>query len=115
MAVLTVVEFPDEPTAFDITADPGFVPAAAGGDTFENKGRTGLYVENTSGGPITLTIVAQRQCNHGFSHNAAIVVADGFAGFVATEIENDRFNSPAGIVSLTYSAAGLDVAAVRLP
>lgn len=115
MAVLNVVSFPEEPIAFDITAQPGFVAAAAGGDTFENKGRTGLFVRNASGSSKTLTIVAQRACNHGFTHNAVIVVANGFAGFVATEIENDRFNSPAGIVSLTYSAAGLDVAAVRLP
>lgn len=115
MAVLSVVVFPTEPIAFDITAQPGFVAAAALGDTFENKGRTGLYVRNASGSSKTLTIVAQRQCNHGFSHNAVITVANLFEGFVATEFENDRFNSPAGVVSLTYSAAGLDVAAVRLP
>lgn len=115
MAVLSVVEFPNEPIAFDITAQTGFVAAAVGGDTFENKGRTGLYVRNSSGSSKTLTIVAQRQCNHGFSHNAVITVANGFEGFVATELENDRFNTAAGIVSLTYSAVGLDVAAVRLP
>lgn len=115
MAVLSVVEFPSEPAAFDITAEDGFVPAEAGGDSFENKGRTGLYVSNSSGSPKTITVVSQRKCNHGFNHDAVIIVADGFEGFVATEFENDRFNTPAGIVSLTYSAAGLDVAAVRLP
>lgn len=113
MAVLTVVDFPAEPAAFDIAAE--LEAAAAGGDTFENNGRTGLYVRNSSGSPKTLTIDAPRACNHGFTHDAVIVVADGFEGFVATELPANRFNSGSGIVSLTYSAAGLDVAAIRLP
>lgn len=116
MAVLSIVAFPNEPIAFDITAQAGFVAAAyPGGDTFENVGRVGLYVRNTSGSTRTITIAAQRPCNHGFTHNSVISVPDGFEGFVATELENDRFNSPAGVVSLTYSAAGLNLAAVRLP
>lgn len=115
MAVLSIVTFPSEPAAFDITADDGFVAAAVGGDTFENIGKVALFVENTSGGPITLTIAAQRECNHGFLHNSTIVVPNNFSGFVATELENDRFNSPLGVVSLTYSGVGLNLAAVRLP
>lgn len=114
MAALTIVEFPDEPEDFDITVDAGYVAAEVGGDTFDNKGRTGLYVENTSGGSITLTIVAARRCNHGFLHNAVIAVADGFEGFVATRLENTRFSDDSGVVSLTYSAVGLNVAAVRM-
>jgi len=115
VAALTIVQFPDEPAAFDITAQGGYVAAEAGGDTFENNGATGLYVENSSGGPITVTAVAVRRCSHGFLHDAVISVPDGFEGFVAAEFENDRFSSAAGIVSLTYSGVGLNVAAVRLP
>lgn len=115
MAVLTVIDFPDEPEAFDIEGEAGFVNAAAGGDTFKNDGKTGLYVVNASGAPKTITVSAPRKCSNGFTHDAAIVVPDGFAGFVATEFEIDRFNSSSGVVSLAYSATGLQVAAVRLP
>jgi hypothetical protein len=111
MALLTAVDFPSEPAAFVVTT----VAAAAGGDKFENKGRTGFYVSNATGTSKTVTFAAQRACNHGVLHNSAVVVPDLFSGFIATEFENDRFNSSAGIVSVTYSAVGLQVAAVRLP
>ncbi len=116
MPALTVIDFPDEPEAFDIEADAGFVSADAGGDTFTNDGKTMLYAKNTSGAGRTITVAAARQCSHGFSHNAAISVPDGFAGFVATDFENDRFSDAAGVVSMTYdNNVGLEVAAVRRP
>lgn len=115
MAVLSVIDFPSEPEAFDIEGEAGFVIAGVSGDTFANDGHTGLYVKNDTGSPKTVTVAAPRKCSHGFNHAAAIAVPDGFAGFVATEFEIDRFNSPTGVVSLTYSATGLQVAAVRLP
>lgn len=116
MATLAVIQFPDVPEAFDITAETGYVAADfANGDVFKNDGATGLYVENSSGGSITVTAVAARRCNHGFLHDAAIVVPNLFEGFVALEFENERFSSDSGIVSLTYSATGLNVAAVRRP
>lgn len=115
MAALTIIEFPDEPTAeFDIEAQAEFVSASAGGDTFQNDGRTGLYVNNSSGSPRTVTISGARNCNHGFEHDAAIVVADGFAGFVRHDFPTNRFSDANGVVSITYSSeAGLEVAAVR--
>lgn len=114
MAVLTPVVFPSEPGVFNIEAQAGFVAAAVGGDSFPNAGKTGLYVKNASGSSKTLTIVAPRKCDHGFTHSAVIVIPDGHADFVAKELENDRFSDDAGMVSLTYSAVGLSVAAVRL-
>lgn len=114
MAALDIVSFPDEPAAFDIEADDGYVVADhVAGDTFPNDGKTALYVNNGTGGPITVTAVAARRCNHGTLHNAAIAVPAGFAGFVAMEFEADRFNADGNVVSLTYSGAGLSVAAVR--
>lgn len=116
MATLAVIQFPDVPEAFDITAEAGYVAADfATGDVFKNDGETGLYVENSTGGPINVTAVAARRCSHGFLHDAVIAVPDGFEGFVALEFENDRFSNDSGIVSLTYSATGLNVAAVRRP
>lgn len=114
MAALTVIQFPDEPEAFDVTAQTEFVTSDdTNGDTFENDGRTGLYARNTTGGSITVTAVAARRCSHAFLHDAVVVVPDGFSGFVADTFENDRFSNDARVVSLTYSAAGLEVAAVR--
>ena len=113
MATLTIIEFPDEPNDFDVKGDAGFVAAAVGGDSFRNGGNTGLYVENTSGGALTLTIVAAKLCNHGTLHDADIVVDNGFDGFVAMDLDNSRFSDSDGTVSLTYSAIGLNVGAVR--
>lgn len=116
MAALILVAFPDEPAAFDITADPGFVAADdVNGDTFQNDGKTGLYVENPTGAAITVTVVGARKSDQGFLNDAVVSVPTLFKGFVATEFENNRFSDAAGLVSLTYSAIGLNVAAVRLP
>ena len=114
MALLTPIVFPDEPGAFDLKADPGFVAADdVAGDTFNNLGATGLYVENPTGGSIDLTLVGARRCNHGVLNDAAISIPAGFDGFVALDLETDRFSDLSSVVSMTYSAAGLNVGAVR--
>ena len=116
MPALTVIDFPDEPEGFDIEAQAEFVSAGGVGDTFQNDGKTGLYVKNASGAPITVTIVANRDCDHGFRHNAAPTVPDGFAGFIAMSLANDRFNTDQGIVQIGYSdVTNVEVAAVRMP
>ena len=115
MATLTILDFPDEPEAFDITAQAEFVPADdVNGDVFPNQPGVGLYARNDTVSAITLTHVAQRRCDHGFLHDAAVVVPAGFEGFVADEFENDRFSDDSGNAHITYSGPGLDIAAVRL-
>lgn len=116
MAQLTVIEFPAEPAAFDIEAQAEFVAAGASGDTFLNDGKTALYVKNASGGPITLTIIANRACSSGELHDSTPSIPDGFAGFVAMKLRNDRYNTRFRVAQITYSSAtDIEVAAVRLP
>lgn len=116
MATLTPIIFPDEGEALDITGEAEYVPATyPGGDQFANDGKIALFVENSTGGPVTVTASAARRCSHGFLHDAAIVVANNFSGFVKLDFDNERFSDSAGIVSLTYSATGLNVAVVRRP
>jgi len=113
MALLAPVSFPAEPTAVDIAASA--VAASAGGDTFRNVGRTGFWVANTSGAPRTVTFDAPMKCNHGFNHDSAVIVADGFSGLIARFFDPTRFNDESQIVTATYSSeAGLAVAVVRL-
>lgn len=116
MAALTIITYPAEPTAeFDIDGEAEAVSASSGGDTFVNSGTVGFWVKNTAGVARTVTFDAPRACNFGFTHDAAVVVADGFEGFVWVDFDADRFNSDAQIVSVTYSSeVGLKVAAVRL-
>ena len=118
MAALTIISYPEEPTSeFDVDAQAEAVEASAGGDTFVNAGTTGFWAQNTSGSPRTVTFDAPRACNHGFQHDAAITVADGFEGFIRIGFDPSRFNATTtNTVSVTYSSeAGLKVAAVRFP
>lgn len=115
MATLTRIQFDDEPNALDIAGHADTDAAAGGGDQFLNTGNTGFWVQNTSGSPRTVTFNAANACDHGFTHDAAVVVADGFEGFIASRLNAQRFNDDSGYVQVTYSAAtGLLVAAVRL-
>lgn len=111
MATLTPVIFSAEPTALDIAASA--VAAASGGDEFVNVAKTGFWIANASGGPETVTFDAPSTCNFDATHDAAVVVPDGFAGFIAHKLLASRFNDADGKVQVTYSSeTGLTVAAV---
>lgn len=113
MATLTVLVFPEEPVAFDIAGSA--VSAAAGGDVFQNDENTGFWIDNQSGGPVTVTFDAPQSCDQGFAHDAAVVVADAFTGFLSTRFSHARFGQTNRTVSVTYSGVtSVDVAAVRL-
>lgn len=113
MATLTVLEFPEEPTALDISASE--VSAAAGGDVFPNDEQTGFWVDNQDASPTTVTFDAPGYCDDGFQHDAAVVVAAGFTGFIAKKFAHGRFGTSSRQVAVTYSSVtSLTVAAVRL-
>ena len=115
MATLTPIQFPEQPTAFDIGAQAETVAADAAGDQFPNAGVTGFWVENTSGAQRTVTIAGQLNCDHGFLHDAPVAVPDGFTGFIASKLLENRFSPGVTEVQVTYdNEAGLRVAAVRL-
>lgn len=117
MAALTLITYPAEPTAeFDIDAQAEAVAADVAGDTFLNSGTVGFWVKNTSGSPRTVTFDAPQACNFGVLHDAAVVVADAFEGFIWVGFESSRFTDEStGRVTATYSSeVGLKVAAVRV-
>lgn len=100
------------------TSRPLIAPAltaadAVNGNEFLNDGRTYLWVENPTGGPITMTFPVA-ECSSGFTHGLTCVVPAGAKGLLGP-FDIRRFNVPAsGRVTVTFSGAGLNLAAVRL-
>lgn len=98
-----------------------FVSADVGGDTFSNDGRTFLWVDNASGGDITVTLdaVAVAVEKQGFGSvpvtDTAVVVTAGEERLIGP-LGIQRFNTSDSKVAVTYSGVtSLTVAAVRLP
>ena len=91
---------------------PTFVPAQAGGDTFENDGRTWLHVKNGGGSALTVQIDASQPCNFGFDHDASVSVPAGGERLIGP-FPRERFGSkpnityPGGVTSLTIAAIRL--------
>lgn len=79
-----------------------YVTASDGGDYFRNNDKTNLYIKNTGASELTVTISAQHQCNHGFTHDQEITVAAG-EEVVVSEMETSRFNDENGDVQIDYN------------
>ena len=108
MAVIT-------PQAIDLTGliDATYAAANAAGDTFVNDGRTMLHVVTTSTG-CTVTIDSLVASDFGDDADIAVVLATGEEAFIGP-FRTDRFNSAAGLVTVTYSDdTGVTVAALAL-
>lgn len=87
--------------------------AAAAGDTFPHSRRRALRVNNGSGAPITVTIVAQKPCDQGVLHDRVVTVAAGAEKLIPAGLE--RFADDVGQVHVTYSAtASVTRAAVEI-
>ena len=81
------------------------VSADSGGDSFRNTSNDNvLFLENTGASEVTVTIVAQKKCNHGVLHDKEITVPAGEQVAVA-DIERSRFNDDNNMVHVTYSDA----------
>lgn len=82
--------------------EPSKVAAAGGGDTFTNDGNTFLWVSNGSGGALTVTVNAQKNCDQGFDHDVAISVGAG-ADIMMGPFPKSIFNGASNKASITYS------------
>ncbi len=86
------------------------VAANAGGDTFTNDGKTFLSVANASGGPLTVTVDATKNCDQGFDHNVAVAVPDAATDYLIGPFPKAIFGGTAnisysgGVTSLTIQA-----------
>lgn len=91
---------------------------AAGGDTFQNNGLVILVIHNPTGAGITITAdapgLATPENAVAFNPDVQRVVAAGALRDVWGPFPPFRFNDAQGRVALTYSAAGLFIAPVRL-
>lgn len=83
--------------------NPTFVAASAGGDTFVNNGTTYLFVKNSGGSPIDVTVDSVAQCNYGFDHNLTVSVAAGTTQKIGP-LSPNRFNDITSKVAVSYSA-----------
>lgn len=100
----------------DLTGiDPTFSAAEALGDTVENANeRVVIRIQNTSGGARTVTINAQAECDHGFTHDVVVVTANG-DDITVGPFDKERFNTASGLLSLTYDDhTGVGIAALNI-
>lgn len=87
-----------------------YAAASAGGDTFDNDGRTVLLVKNSDTAAHTVTPNSVTPCNYGFDHDVAVSVPAG-GGREIGPFDPSRYGVS---VSVAYSAVtGMTVAAVR--
>ncbi len=100
MAILTVVK----PSLTG--ADPAFVAAAGGGDSFPNTGKETVHVKNGGGSEITPTFDAPGTCDFGVAANAAHD-ASGPVPAGGTRVYGPfapaKFNDGNGRVQISYS------------
>lgn len=104
------------PQEIDLTGiDPTMSSAAGGGDTIENaEERTMVRVINAAGTARTITIVAQNNCNHGYSHDVVLVTANG-DDVTTGPFDKERFNDSGGNLVITYSSeVGITLAGLIL-
>lgn len=96
--------------------------SSSNGDKFLNTGKEVLLFQNSSsqgaGSSITVTVAAQQIDNYGAAastHNLAVPVPSSSFGLTAVgPFRPSLYNDTNGFLNVTYSAAGLNVAAVSL-
>lgn len=95
--------------------EPTFAAAAAGGDTFDNDGRTFFWVKNGDADELTVTIDSIVDCDQGFDHDPDVAIPAGEERLIGP-FPTGRFNDSSGEVSATYDdETSVTVAAVKLP
>lgn len=89
----------------------------ADGDTFQNDGRTFLFVKSMSANVISVNVSAIGICSDGYLHPLTYVMGAGFQGPIGP-FQRRRFNDLGGRVKVDYSGsvalAEFGVAAVRM-
>lgn len=71
------------------------------GNNFLNGGQEHLHVRNAGGGAVLVTILSQRQCDQGFTHNKTVSVPAGSDRKIIA-FDPIRFNDAGGKVNITY-------------
>ena len=93
---------------------PAYAAAAAGGDAVAPGDRTFLHFKNTTGAAITVT-VAVPGAEYGVNRADVPVIVPATTGDrMVGPLPNDLRDPITGLVAITYSAAGLTVAALTL-
>ena len=90
---------------------------AADGNDFVNGVDRHLWVENPTGGAITITPNVEADCDYGAqggAHALVITVPANQEGRLVGRFDHHRFSNQTGLVTLAYSAPGLQVAVLRL-
>jgi hypothetical protein len=78
--------------------------AAAGGDQFQNDGKTLLRIKNADGSGMTATVTAQTACNYGTVHSTTVTVGATTGDVLAGPFDPAIYNNSSGYVVVTYSA-----------
>jgi hypothetical protein len=88
-------------------------PAATGGDTFANDGRTFVVAKNASGAPRNVTFTKQIKNADGIQENVMMPVADGVTRYIGPF--DQSFNDSSGRVNMAWdTVASCTYAAVSL-
>ncbi len=111
MAILPIIGETDEIT---------FTVASAGGDEFDNAaGVSSLQIKNTSGGPLRVEFVEQRNCSFGEKgiHVTRIVTVAGGTTMRIPRFQIWRYNNANKRVEMIYpdGEASLELAALDRP
>lgn len=80
-----------------------YTAANAGGDSYPLPKAILVKLKNSGGVGRTVTLVAQKACNHGVLHDAAVVVGAG-ATIDAQINDVDRFRDTNGRLQMTYDS-----------
>lgn len=92
---------------------PAFVAASAGGDTVMPGDNVYLHAKNGSGGSITVTVAAVRQCDAGVLHDLVVSIPAGEEREFGPV--NSRYaRTSDGLAAITYSGVtSLTIRAVK--
>lgn len=94
---------------------PVLVAADASGNTWENgSGQVYLWVKNSSGSAVTVTVSEQRTCSFGHSAQDFTASLEDGSTTALGPFDIMRFNASSLLATATYSsAASVTVAAVK--
>lgn len=96
-----------------VSGSPTMAAASAGGDQWRNTGREALWILNSSGSSIDVTVAGTGRCRHGFLDGEVITVGAGQLLKTRT-FSPKRFNDEDGLASIAYTSATLVTIAVVL-
>lgn len=85
--------------------------SSASPDTFPNTGNEKLHVNNGGASAITVTLIGEKPCNQGFTHDAVISVAAGSEEIIGP-LKTTRFTDASGNANFYCSSVSSVTVAV---